>query len=925
MGNGIFSEKERRTIIDFAYERQWDKKIAKKTGNKTESLLMHHLKTLSILEALFALIKDDVNLTENDFKILFLTSFIHDAGKETEQWQKKILEGTKDYVPHVSEDLSKEIIMELLNRLKWGVLRERVDEIISIVMQHMEGGRKNAGESLKSITRTLDKKKPLKYVTLTIFLSLADRLASIDAPQKAKKILEGTGFSRFKDLLEIDYHQVNQIRGITTTILHYTMEEVMKKTQWMPLIYFPNGTVYLRKKSPSNKPFQYEYFIQTLKKSLDVFLKEFEDNEAEVVVGIPNESIISVPRLFNWQHLDQYFEVAKKRCGIKSPKDVKVKNVEKYLLIRKIREKYGFQLAKEFLTNKNKFLKNYGEIKLLESEKKEFEKVKAEMAVISPESTLFQFFKGIFCHDIISTPKMTQLAKKKFNAIFGEGEAEKLFSLSTLHPVRDRLMVIDNYWSLRVSQLNNGNNDKIIQTLPNEERIDLLKNTLLKIAKEVYFESSITQTNHYYEVIEEIAKTDFIYPNFLNLKELKKYCNNYLKSWIESKQSQKSKRSNLFICPRCNQEYKERNYVAKEISGFKKKFSNRVIGGTAMRDGMSICVQCELELALRSLASNGKAKDLVVLYPPISSDRNYGERARKKINELERGIEKTANLENINSFQVFGFRNIDVAAKTILENPSFLLEFSRKQSVNEFLKLFSYQIQADSVLENIKKAFEKVINEFGLELSPVPHFKTIEEAIKLIKKQIIIHNEVQGTKEGIDEGFIRKRLVKYYPFSKKNIQFINQTPNFFIWSTSQELGRTESGVDKEAEVNIYLKKIFIGVLIAFYTNYSVAILNPTEIIPLSNKGKLLLPPNTHIRRLFGNKDWLQENEIQNVCLRLAAAIILSKRAEYPVRTNVYSVLAEEVKGKILRRIEVKKKYIENSDIKYLEILQGVIS
>ena len=908
MEKGLFTEKEKKIIINFAYEREWDKKIAKKIDNRIETLLIHHLKTLNILEKIFDLTKDDLNLAKDDLKIVLLAAFVHDTGKETEEWQEKITKGLPKYVPHVDEDLSKKIINELNKRLKWDLKAEKLIEIENIIMQHMEGSRKNPEETLKSILKSAEGKEEKKWVTLTHLLVFADRLASITEPSQSKLLFEGRGLKRLNDLIEIEYHQLNQIRGITTSLLHQSIEETMKKNNWNPILFFSNGTIYFRKKKEKNeKNFQWEELEKRIEEKLDSFFDSFKENESETIVGNPTASMITLARLFNWKHLDEYFEVAKNRTGLKSQSDISDKHVIKYLTMTKILKEKGYDAALTFVTSPKRYEKDFGEINeySITDNDKIVEKVKSEMAEINPEATLFKFFKAIFDDETIATQEMVELARNKYDTIFGKDQFSKLQSMSTLQSVRDRITAIDNYWSLSVNELTEKSSDKKkIKDLPAKLREDILMNNLCEIAKEVYNESSTSKENEYYSILKEVAQLDFVHPNYLQPKDLSQLCKNYLNYWQESKHAQKSKAIKSYICPRCNQQYKEENLVAAEISGFKKKFSNRVIGGARIGSGLSICTQCELELLLRYIASKSQVQNLVVLYPEISIHRELGENIQKKMNEFEKGLEAKSLFKGENKFEVFSFWNIISAANKITQNPEFLDELERSQEVKEFLDLFSYQKSEESVQKSLQRAFERLLDEIGQ--SSKMKVISIEEAVEKIRK-------IDKT---IEEEIIIDRLKEKLPSESKNVQFFYHTPNIFIWSTNQTLGSFED----ESEVNLALKQFYIGTLISLFMNYSVAILNPDEILPNKAEGKVFIPSNVHIRGLFGNKEWISDFEIKEVCKKLSAAIILAKRAEYPSRSDIYSLLSEKIKGRILRRIEMKQKNLIASDIENLELL-----
>jgi len=900
----ILVEKDLQIIIKFAQNRKWDRLVAKKAGNRIESILTHHLKTQNILTKIFELIGNDLNFTEEEKKVTVLTALLHDAGKENPKWQKKVLTSSKGFVSHVGREETETILKEIIQELGWKIKEELVLDAINAIEQHMEGERRNPSSTLESILSVKDSDKR-KWVSISHIVSFADRLASISEPEHCLSVMSGKGLTRLADLLEVTYHKVNQIRGITTTLLHKAAETTFNKKKWQTLLYFPNGTIYLGKKGGIEN-FNMKEFSSELETEFSNFIESYKENVQEAVVGIPTASMVSLPKLFDWYNIEGYFKVAQKRAKVKAVSAVNDKmQTIPYLTFREIKDRIGSDAAKEFIGSSKKFKKKYPNLNIeISEEHKFFDLTKSEFAEINPEIVLFNFFKTII--KTFATKEMVTFAQVEFDKIFGDGIFKDLQSMGTLKPAHDRVIAIDNYWALPRNKFE-GNSQELIKTLVAPERQRILRETLTRICTKVRDEYHPKKDNFYKEVIVQIAENDLTYPVNLSLDEIKSISQEYLEYWSESKHSQQSTKGSTNICPNCNNKFRGKNLIAKEITGFKEQFTNRVIGGATTKGGVSICNLCELEYFLRFLTIKGKVAHLIVLYPEMSVNFEQGTNLIKQIMELERGISKLKSDKiDGNSFTEFSLRNQVLEPK--LSKSYKILEILKNQNVGNFLDFFSYQKNPKTVSRDLKNAVIDTIDGFCEIPKPFPDLNSFEEALNLAKRLL----------PSFDADIIREILEEKIPNESENYAFHYVTPNIIIWTLKQELVKKKD----ESQVNISLKKLLTTTIISIATGYSTAIIDTNDQIPPSPMGRVFVPINSNIRNIFHNKSWIPNTEIEALFEKISAAIVLAKRAAYPIRSAVYSVLKEPLKGKLLVRIEAKQKFLQHEDFDNIELVYG---
>jgi len=904
----VLTEKDLQIIVKFAQNRKWDKLIAKKVGNRFESILTHHLKTQNILSKTIEMIGNDMNFSDEEKKVTILIALLHDAGKENPKWQEKIFTGSKGFVSHVGRKETETILQEIIEKLGWKIKEELILDAINAIEQHMEGERRNPSSTLDSILSTKSSNKK-KWVSISHLVSFADRLASIIELEDCLSIIKGLGLARLTDLLEITYHKVNQIRGIATTLLHKAAETTFIKKKWQSILYFPNGTVYLGKKGDTEN-FNMKEFSNELGRELNNFMETYNENALEAVVGNPTASMVNLPKLFDWNEVEDYFKVAQKRTKVKAVSAVDdTKQTIPYLTYLEIKNMIDKEAAREFIESDKIFKKKYPNFKVkINKEHRLFELTKSEFAEINPEIVLFSFFKTIF--KTLATEEMVTTAQIEFDKIFGEGIFKELQSMANLKPARDRVIAIDNYWSLPINRFE-GNSNELIKTLTAVERQRILRETLTRICTIARNKNPPVKTNFYKEIIFKIAENDLIYPINVNLNAIKSISQSYLEYWIDSKHSQQSAKSSFYICPSCNNKFQEENLIAAEITGFKEQFTNRAIGGSKTQKGISICNLCELEYLLRYLTIKGKITHLIILYPEICVNFRQGTNLIKQIMELERGISKLKS-DKIkgNSFMEFSFRNQVLEPK--LGEYSTILKSLKNQNIENFLEFFSYQKTSKTVTKDLINAVIDTIDGFCEIPKSFPELNSFEEALNLTQKLLPF----------VDRKEIQVILEGKIPNESENYAFHYVTPNIVIWTLKQGIVKKKKGKDEESKVNIALKKLLIATMVSIATGYSTAIIDTNDQIPPSPMGRVFIPINSHIRNIFNNNSWIPNIEIETIFEKISAAIILAKRAAYPIRSAVYNVLKEPLKGKLLIRIETKQNSLWKEDFDNIELIYG---
>lgn len=241
-GEGIMSkpsQNELAKVINALRKMGWGSIYAKTKPEQT--LLCHAVNAYGLSSFLFNLIVTRRNWDKKDAHLISLAMLIHDAGKSKSEWQRKVIEAVEKYAeekvpPH---KLSFEELRDFISQLhKCGleiVLDDRSLKMIYLVSQTLHS--LSAPESFLS--------SPYQY-QLGLLSTFVDYLISAETVYSAYEVAVSSEHGRaFDSDLKFQFHGVSYVHGMITYLFNRAMEEVFRKYDYKPILYFPEGTLYV--------------------------------------------------------------------------------------------------------------------------------------------------------------------------------------------------------------------------------------------------------------------------------------------------------------------------------------------------------------------------------------------------------------------------------------------------------------------------------------------------------------------------------------------------------------------------------------------------------------------------------------------------------------------------------------------------------
>jgi hypothetical protein len=227
------------TMISALRKMGWGSIYAKTKPEQT--LLCHTINAYGLSSFLFNLIATKRNWDKNDARLLSLAMLLHDAGKSRSEWQKQVIKAIENYSeekvpPH---KLSFEELRDFIGQLhKCGleiVLDDRDLKMIYLLSQTLHS--LSAPESLLS--------SPYQY-QLSLLSMFVDYLISAESVYEAYEVTISSEHGKAFDAdLKFQFHGVSYVHGMITYLFNRAMEEVFRKYNYKPILYFPEGTLYV--------------------------------------------------------------------------------------------------------------------------------------------------------------------------------------------------------------------------------------------------------------------------------------------------------------------------------------------------------------------------------------------------------------------------------------------------------------------------------------------------------------------------------------------------------------------------------------------------------------------------------------------------------------------------------------------------------
>ncbi|MCK8825367.1 hypothetical protein [Fuchsiella alkaliacetigena] len=904
----------RGKIVNYLISRKWKNKLAKANYNdqskKQESLLEHTVKCLDIMIVLIPILRHEklLGFTKEEEQALILATAVHDAGKEQNKWQEYLF-NQEEYVDETNSELIEEVIFNLIEILDFS--KVSIELIKTLAELHMKKHRTPA----ELFTNLKTKELTPKWKMLQEIVNEVDNLASTNNLLQAKENLESGVLNKY---LHVDYHSVF-VRGVSTTILNKALEDTFLQEDWKPILYYPNGTLYVKGALEEFIEIDQEKIKESLTKKLSDILNEKQDIIPELIVGNITANFLPKPELFSYELLEDCLRTAISRAGRKAGKDVTQKNAYKYHNLNILLDETNDpSIANNAYTSfgrlEKKVSEEYHDLLVFsddELEEEEWMEYRIRMGEAYPEIAIFKFFKNIMSPDkgLIPEEELNTVIEE-YESVFGEKSFAALMSTSTLMPARDMAFTVDYFWDLDAREF--GKEVEKVESLPSKEREELLVELLADIAKNIYdkLDNSPSQKNVATNMAGAFLE-DLIFPS-KRVEDIKDYAQQQLNYYKQAKHNLYSDTDKDHICPVCNQHFNIGNQGYEDFLHKPGGFSNRALAYKNVKNPM-LCKTCYFEKILKQLLLGGRAYEQIILMPNLSVGYQGGQLLVDKAQKLMYKSRKYMTYDNDNPDKriTLGLMRL-IAEKTVKE------DFDQITPA-EIVELLTYKRSQDGKKDDINDLKTALQENFE---------EGLKEANYLFDKD---YDNWEQFAEDVYYKEVEDRLTRSIRQEILDLQekfkVVCQTPNMIIipcWNPKRQ-DTSPFSSDKESDTNLGFKKVFLSLILALGLECAVAIIEDKDIIDetiINNQGLVYIPAIEGVRRLV-RYEWLPQTEVVKWLKALASTLLIGPKTEYPSRNRIYEILTINSMGKLLRRIEQKDNYIGYEDIQYLENIKEV--
>jgi len=267
--------------IDIALRERWHLLLAKREATGSDSLLTHTLNVMSAAEIIMKILG---GFSETERVSVLAGCFIHDSGKEDEKAQE-ILSGRHQGALRHKE--GKDRKGYLLKELGINEALQETALAVDMIMERPE----SSGHKIDIVSTQMPEEKIWRTA------QLADQIVSQKSLARLE-IKEGTLFAEtLKRLgLNFSYHKVSVIRGIVTQLLHNGVTKAYEKRGWTPILFYPDGTVYISRGANTVFPDKKE-ILQNIKEEVESYINNIPPSKlgASAFSGDIRISVLSSP------------------------------------------------------------------------------------------------------------------------------------------------------------------------------------------------------------------------------------------------------------------------------------------------------------------------------------------------------------------------------------------------------------------------------------------------------------------------------------------------------------------------------------------------------------------------------------------------------------------------------------------------------
>ncbi len=863
-----------------------------------QSLFEHSLNTLDVVLSYLPIFRHSWHppLSAEEEVALIIAAVAHDAGKATEEFQRYI-RGESNWVGHWVPELTQDLVSELydlwshVSHQNISSLEPQVREAIAAVQYTVRQER----------TQTLEAQQILRSDHLSqrwrLFMDVVDKvdnLVSCSTVMDAARFLEGqsTPLSRS---VAVAYHQM-RVRGVSTILLHQATQEVFVRQRWQPLLFYPEGTLYVSTKDGIHLP-PTEEIRAELQAICRRELEKRSNATSELVVGNILQNFLPKPELFDAERLRDYLHIATTRARAKPAEKVKPWNVIKVAdelypeLTQDIRR--NGKLPSSPTSNEAARLEN----KLPQSIR---ETIREALGPSQPEMAIFKFFKNVvdnFFSESGSPEQATayRAVKEQYELIFGPQTFAKLMGMSTLMPDRDYLLTVRFFQELPGSALGHPEVERVAFLRP-EERQRLLADRLVIVAAAGF--AQLTEKPSLLQLSQRAANiiiSDLVIPADFEVKPL-------AERQIEAYTVSKARRTREALCPTCNIPLaigtNESVEALKDFyGGNPEAFSNRrVAHGRKMAD--AICLNCYHERMLQQILLASRPEEVVVIFPRMNL-APYGARVLvDRVRGLEEEARRLTSPDTSDPIQRFDLTATWNLASTIASIPSSDLQRFGSDP-RGIASAFNYRTAEQTRREYRGKLIKGLEEEFEKDLRDLNNFYDGSFSSFGEAAEAIVGREPKMWAAG-EAASLTRRLYRDAQRLSEDFSFVLQTANLILIPIGHGFGGRNSSKAK-ADLSRLLTALFFALTLDVSAGI-VPFVDLTDMIAERGLGIAYVPPSPELRDLIGTS-WVSLAEGERWLRAIAAAFRLARLAEYPERSDVFQVLTEPSVGRVIQRIE----------------------
>ena len=502
--------------------------------------------------------------------------------------------------------------------------------------------------------------------------------------------------------------------------------------------------------------------------------------------------------------------------------------------------------------------------------------------------------------------------KPIYNRVFGEGNFEKLMSMSNNDYPHEFAYSIAPFWELKTDKIldkiegENFSQDLLVKNIGKNKRLDILRQLLDWIWKNIDIEEKPKR-----KISEKMAvdfASDIVYPlkKEINFKEELKY-------YRESKLNMK-KETGVHICPICNKHFDRGKKTTGDIVDSPETFTNRAVSHGKLGK-IVICESCRSEIYLKQILTqhDGPLDKTIYLFPQFNFSQQLGKEFIDKVFRIKRRAESLMS--------------------ELTDNPELRMDLSKTYNIAQNILQYFNDIDTknleDLVItrqkeEKIDKALEdELIKYFEEEKLPIKgKEKDCGKALEIINREWCENYKIWSIfwddlkKNKIE---LAKDVVKSAYKIRETYKIIAQIPNMVIIPLINPIKW-----GNEADVNGAFRELFISIILALKLNCSVATTDNINKIDVEHRQGLVYVPENHLIRQIIGDEWIRDYDYINSKGRIiysaqkwleaiASAIILTLKTSYSNRTGLFEILTARTTGHLLRRIEMQDEKNKKAD------------